>query len=404
MLGYDPRESGPHLAAGVAAGVTATGANVEVVGIIPTPGLAYLTRESNAAAGVMITASHNPHTDNGIKVFDRNGGKLTDDTETHVNNLMVNGAPSRGNFGRWTPTAGRASEYADFLVNSAEGARFDDMTLVVDTANGAASGIAEQVFSRLGANVIPQADRPDGRNINLECGAPHLLEEGARATSATALQRSVTRHGADMGIAFDGDADRTILTDEYGRVVDGDHLMYILAKSQGLEGVVATVMSNLGTEKAMQKNGIDMVRAKVGDRYVLDGLRETGYRLGGEQSGHIILPEILATGDGMLAAIQTVRAVRESGRSLAEWRDEVDLLPQTLINIKGYDKALLEDPKVKEYLERVAADMGDAGRLLVRPSGTERKIRVMVESPFAEEAAIATVSGLQKLFDELVTA
>jgi phosphoglucosamine mutase len=372
------------------------------LGVIPTPGLAYLTGKSDAAAGVMVTASHNLYGDNGIKVFNGKGGKLNDKTEDKISEAITDGVPSRGRFGNWTQTPGRADEYVKFLVDSAEGVSFDGLRVVVDTANGAASGIAKKVFSRLGADVIAIADKPDGRNINQGCGAPHLFEEGYKGQ--TPIQEAVIAHDADLGVAFDGDADRVIMTDQYARVVNGDHIMYILARANGLDGVVATVMSNLGAENAMRAHGIEMVRTKVGDRYVLEGLSETGYQLGGEQSGHIILPETLATGDGMLAAIQTIRAVRELGITLAEWRDQVHLLPQALINIPGYPKESLDDPAVQEYLEGVTAGLGDRGRLLVRGSGTEPLIRVMVEAPDADYAAAAAVAGLTELFGNIAHA
>ena len=387
LIGHDPRESSPHLVAGLAAGVTATGANVEVVGVIPTPGLAYLTRESDAAAGIMVTASHNKYSDNGVKVFDRTGGKLTDETETTMNGMITGGVAGRGSFGSWLHSTERVVGYENFLVASAEGTDLTGMRIAVDSANGAASGIAARVFTRLGADVMAVADKPDGRNINAGCGATHT----------EMLEETVVENGLDLGVALDGDADRLMLVDGLGRKFDGDHIMYTLATAGGHDGVVATVMTNLGAEQAMRGNGIDVIRAGVGDRYVLEGLRESGYRLGGEQSGHIILPERLATGDGMLAAIQAIRAVRESGLSLAEWRDQVELLPQALVNIPVPDKRLLGHESVRAYIDEVTDRLGGNGRVLIRPSGTEPLARVMVESPDAHEAAMAAAAGLERL-------
>jgi len=371
----------------LAAGVTATGANVEVVGVIPTPGLAYLTRESDAAAGIMVTASHNKYSDNGVKVFDRTGGKLTDETETTMNGMITGGVAGRGSFGSWLHSTERVVGYENFLVASAEGTDLTGMRIAVDSANGAASGIAARVFTRLGADVMAVADKPDGRNINAGCGATHT----------EMLEETVVENGLDLGVALDGDADRLMLVDGLGRKFDGDHIMYTLATAGGHDGVVATVMTNLGAEQAMRGNGIDVIRAGVGDRYVLEGLRESGYRLGGEQSGHIILPERLATGDGMLAAIQAIRAVRESGLSLAEWRDQVELLPQALVNIPVPDKRLLGHESVRAYIDEVTDRLGGNGRVLIRPSGTEPLARVMVESPDAHEAAMAAAAGLERL-------
>jgi phosphoglucosamine mutase len=392
LLGYDPRESSPELAKGLVTGIIATGANVEVVGVLPTPGLAYLTREGNVAAGVMVTASHNPYGDNGVKVFDRTGGKLPDETEVTLNGMIVDGVPSRGVPGMVTYNPDRLTAYEDFLVTSAEGMSFEGLTLGIDTAHGAASGIARRVFGdRLGATVVTMGDAPDGRNINDKVGATHTA----------ALQRMVVDKQLDMGVALDGDADRLVMVDEKGREFTGDHILYTLGVFGGHEGIVATQMTNLGAEQAMAAKGITLVRADVGDRYVLEGLRQTGYGLGGEQSGHIVMPDLLMTGDGMLAAIRTIRAVRASGLSLAEWRDQVPLLPQSLVNIPVTNKELLRHPDVAAYVDEVTQGLNGSGRVLIRPSGTEPKARVMIEAPDAEQAAERAAAGLQRLLQRL---
>ena len=307
LLASDTRESSPEIVNRLAEGLTEAGADVEILGVMPTPALAYLTRESNAKAGGVTTASHNPYEDNGVKYFDKNGDKLTDKAQDNFSRLLDGAIPipsRRRGTQRINPNT--ISQYEDFLVASAEGVSFDGLRMVIDAANGAASESAGRVFPRLGADVVMRANKPNGRNINEDCGATHTGP----------LQEAVVSGGYGLGVAF-----------------DGDHIIYTLAVASQAEkdarkrhkGVVVTHMTNLGTENALRAAGIDVVREDVGDRYVLHGLAETGYKLGGEQSGHIILPELLATGDGMLAAIQTIKAVRASGKSLAEWRDEVRL-------------------------------------------------------------------------------
>ncbi len=387
VLGNDPRESSAGLVKALIEGLTAVGVHVTQVGIIPTPGLAYLTREGrDFTAGIMITASHNPYKYNGVKVFDKNGGKLTDKTETILNKLIVQGTPER-TAGKSSADNGLVRAYEDFLVNSAEGYKLADLSLAVDSANGAASGLAARVFTRLEAQVTALFNQPDGRNINQGCGA----------TNTDALSQKVVYDQLELGVALDGDADRLMLIDEQGRQVNGDHILYILAVAGGLQGVVLTAMSNLGVENALKARTIDVKRVGVGDRYVLEGLRDSGYSLGGEQSGHIILADRLATGDALLAAIRTLAAVKASGKSLAEWRDEVPMLPQTLINIPLVDKSLLEKPEVAAYIKQETQDLGDKGRLLIRPSGTEPLARVMVEAADAGQRADRIASRLAEL-------
>jgi len=387
VIGCDTRESSAEIVTALSAGLTAVGVNVTSAGVLPTPGLAYLTREGDAfVAGVMVTASHNPYEYNGVKVFDGNGDKLADDTEAQLNSLIEGGVAARGS-GVSSTDDKLVQNYEDWLVGSAQGLDLGGLSLAIDSANGAASGLAQRVFSRLGAQVSPLFDDPDGRNINAGCGA----------TDTGALRRKVVSGKLSLGIALDGDADRLALVDGQGREVNGDHLMYILAVAGKFDGVVATVMSNLGLEMALRERGITLERVQVGDRYVLQGLKSTGFRIGGEQSGHIIFPELLPTGDGLLAAVQTVRALSASGETLAQWRDKVTILPQALVNIPLTDKSLLDRPDIKAFIKEQTDRLSGAGRVLVRPSGTEPLARVMVEAPDAQKAAGQIAAELQKL-------
>lgn len=387
LIASDPRESSEWLVKSVTEGLNKAGANVTFIGVMPTPGLAYLTRETaEAVAGVMITASHNPYNYNGVKVFDSNGDKLSDKTEAEINKFIEEGAPEQA-IGSADEDLMLVSQYEDFLVNSAGGTSLGGMLVATDSANGASSGLAERVFTRLGAAVTPMFDTPNGRNINDACGA----------TDTTALSRDIMIRGLHCGIALDGDADRLMLCDSEGRVLNGDYIMYILAVSSGVKGVVLTVMSNLGLENSLREKGIEVVRTAVGDRYVLEGLAKSGYSLGGEQAGHIILPNLLATGDGLLAAVQTLKAVAKSGKTLAEWRNEVTMLPQSLVNFPLADRSLLERQDVKDYVQAQTDELGSSGRILIRPSGTEPLARVMVEAPDAEARAQKIATKLEEI-------
>jgi phosphoglucosamine mutase len=393
VIGCDTRESSEALVSALVSGMTSVGINVTALGVIPTPGLAYLTREGDEfVAGMMVTASHNPYEYNGVKVFDGNGDKLADDTEIQLNSLIENGVEARGS-GVLATDNKLIRNYEGFLVNSAAGLDLDGLRLAIDTANGSASGLAQRVFGRLGAQVTPLFDAPDGRNINAGCGA----------TSTEALRHEVINSKLDLGIALDGDADRLALVDDQGREVDGDHLMYLLAVQGKLDGVVATVMSNLGFELSLRDHGIAVERVSVGDRYVLEGLHSSGFRIGGEQSGHIIFPELLATGDGLLAAVQTVRALSSSKKSLADWRDEVKLLPQALVNITLTDKSLLGRPDIQAFIADQTNQLSGKGRVLVRSSGTEPLARVMVEAPDAQKTAERIAAKLQELLRDQTT-
>lgn len=385
----DPRESSAGLVAAVTKGLTAVGINVTYIGVLPTPGLAYVTRQVDRfVAGVMVTASHNPREYNGIKVFDAHGDKLSDDSETGLNTLIEQDIPYQDQAPGSTETdESLAKQYEDFLVASAQGVDLSNLSLAVDSANGAASGWAGRVFKRLGATTVPLFDQPDGRNINEGCGATH----------PQVLQKKVIDEKLDLGIAVDGDADRLLLIDSQGRELNGDYILYILAVAGQLDGVVSTVMSNLGLEKSLAAHNIKLERTKVGDRYVLEGLATTGYKLGGEQSGHIIFSDLLKTGDGLLAAVQVLRALETSGKSLSDWHDELQLVPQALVNFPVADKSKLDSPAIKAFVAEQEKRLGENSRLLIRPSGTEPVARVMVEAPNAQSEAETITTQLKEL-------
>lgn len=396
VIACDTRESSTHLVEVVSKGLQQVGVNVVFIGVIPTPGLAYITAQHpEFVAGVMITASHNPYEYNGIKVFSPAGGKLPDAAEERLNYDIESGVPDRpylDHSGLDPESINKnadelAKEYEDFLFASAGGIRLDGMRIAVDTANGAASGVGQRIFERLGAEVIALGNTPDGRNINVNCGA----------TSTAALSQTVSDQDCEFGVAVDGDADRIMMVDNLGRECTGDHLMYLLAVGNGYDHIVATVMTNLGAEQSLAARGVSLDRTAVGDRYVLERLLETNYRLGGEQSGHIILPELTTTGDGLLAAIQVVRVLKTSGKTLSAWRDEVTILPQALVNFRIEDKTRLNSPEVTAVVEAETAALDGTGRILVRPSGTEPLARVMVEAPDALAKAETIAAHIQEL-------
>lgn len=385
-LGYDTRESSPMLAKALTEGLNATGVHVDDVGVVPTPGLAYITAKTEAQAGIMITASHNPAPDNGIKVFNPDGRKLSDTAEVQLNSHIMSDISDGSVRGEQYDASLRANDYRRFLASTIDG-NLKGMAIALDTANGAASDVAGRLFTYLRADVGTFFDKPDGQNINDGCGA----------TDTEALQDAVYTGHYDMGFAFDGDADRLIAVDEKGRKLNGDHILYILAKTMGYDKVVATHMTNMGMEQALQKDGHTLYRTDVGDRYVLEGMAKHGALLGGEQSGHIIIGDKLWTGDGMLAAVQLARAVRDSRMSLAEWYDHVPMLPQATVNIATAYKHHLDRPEITDYVAAQNEALGSAGRLLVRQSGTEQRVRVTVESPDAEERANTIAAAIGQL-------
>ena len=378
VIGRDPRISGEYLSAAVAAGLASCGVDVYDAGVVPTPATAFLTADINADFGVMISASHNPAPDNGIKFFASGGHKLADEVEDQIEAAMSNPAlsPIGAGVGRVQRFADAEDRYIVHLLgaipNSLEG-----LKIVVDCAHGAASAISPQVFKDSGAEVIVIGNDPDGLNINAGFGS----------TSMSALQAAVLEHDADMGFAHDGDADRALAVDATGAIVDGDQLMAILALSLKARGelarntLVATVMSNLGLRIAMKDAGIEMIETKVGDRYVLEQIREGGFTLGGEQSGHIIFSRFATTGDGILTGLMVAAEVKRTGKSLLELAAQMKTYPQVLLNIRGVDKSKVDsDQGLQEIVKEAEADLGESGRVLLRASGTENLVRVMVEA------------------------
>jgi len=382
LLGRDPRESGAALEAALAEGLCAHGATVELLGVVPTPALAFLAAREGCPAA-MITASHNRFTDNGVKLFAPGGQKLPDDVEEQIEAALADGAPPVGPSGSVVTRAGAVDDYVRRLETLFPAKALAGVRLTLDCANGAMSEAAPVAFERLGADVTVIHASPDGRNINEGCGA----------TAPGSLATAVVADASEIGIALDGDGDRVIAADHLGRIVDGDHLLALEAVRMRDAGdladdtVVVTVMSNLGLRLAMQRVGIEVVETAVGDRYVLEALREGGYTLGGEQSGHLIFPRLATTGDGLLAGLRLAQLVRDAGRPLSELAAEVmTALPQVLVNVKVAER----HPDVAEELgaEIAAAEssLNGEGRVLVRASGTEPLVRVMVEALTAEQA------------------
>ncbi|OZF57415.1 phosphoglucosamine mutase [Rhodococcus sp. 14-2470-1a] len=380
VVGRDPRASGEMLTAAVTAGLTASGVDVVDVGVLPTPAVAFLTADLGAALGVMISASHNPMPDNGIKIFAAGGHKLDDDVEdrieAHIAGDLQGAAPTGAGIGRVRASSDAAGRYSAH-VGRASTHSLDGLTVVVDCAHGAASVVAPAIYAQAGADVIAINADPDGLNINDGCGSTHMED----------LQKAVVEHGADLGIAHDGDADRCLAVDSTGAIVDGDAIMAVLAiglKDAGVltdDTLVATVMSNLGLHIAMREAGISVRTTAVGDRYVLEELRSGGFALGGEQSGHVVIPSFGTTGDGVLTALLLMGRMAETGRSLANLASVMTTLPQVLINVKVSDKrAVASAPAVLDAVSEAERILGDSGRVLLRPSGTEQLVRVMVEA------------------------
>lgn len=386
VVGRDPRASGEMLEAAVVAGLASTGAIVIRVGVLPTPGVAYLVGEVKADLGVMVSASHNPMPDNGIKLFAAGGQKLPDDVEDEIEAAIVAGSswarPTDGKIGRVHDLLDGIEHYVKHLIETAPN-RLDGIKVVVDCANGAASEVAPAVYEAAGAEVIAIHAQPDGLNINDECGSTHL----------DSLVATVLSEGAELGIAHDGDADRCLAVTADGTVVDGDQMMAILALAMREAGtladdtLVATVMSNLGLKLAMAEQGIKLIETKVGDRYVLEALAAGGYRIGGEQSGHVVLPAYATTGDGVLTALHLMARMAATGQTLAELASIVTKLPQVLLNVPVGDRTVgASAPAVLVAVDAAAAALGATGRVLLRPSGTEQLVRVMVEAPTVEVA------------------
>lgn len=384
VVGRDPRASGEFLEAAVIAGLASAGIDVLVLGVLPTPGVAHLTAELGVDLGVMLSASHNPMPDNGIKFFARGGHKLADEVEEQIEARLKEGwqRPVGADVGRVVAYEDALSDYVEHLLSCTPN-RLNGLRVVVDTGNGAASAASPRALRRMGAEVLAIHASPDGYNINEGCGSTHLAD----------LQAAVVEHGYDIGIAHDGDADRCLAVDAEGTVVDGDQIMAILALAMKERGklvrdtVVGTVMSNLGFKLAMRDSGVTLVETGVGDRYVLEAMRANGYNLGGEQSGHVVLLDYATTGDGTLTALHLLARMADTGRSLADLASVMTKLPQVLINVRGVDRAAVStSPGLATAVESAQQGLGETGRVLLRPSGTEPVVRVMVEAPSDTQA------------------
>jgi len=384
VVGRDPRASGEFLESAVVAGLASAGADVYRVGILPTPAVAYLTGVLDADLGVVLSASHNPMPDNGIKFFAKGGQKLDDSIEDAIEARMREpwNRPTGADVGRVTDHPEGLETYVSHIVGTAP-ARLEGLKVVVDCAHGAAYRAAPEALRRLGADVMAVCAEPDGLNINRDCGSTHLDVVAAEVVAA----------GADVGIAHDGDADRCLAVDASGEIVDGDQIMAILALAMRENGtlrrdaVVATVMSNEGFRLAMRSAGIEVIDTAVGDRYVLEAMKAGGYALGGEQSGHVVMLDHGTTGDGVLTAVHLLARMASSGRPLADLAGVVQRLPQVLVNVTGVDKTRVGvDEGVTAAVAEAEAELGDTGRVLLRPSGTEPLVRVMVEAATAAQA------------------
>ncbi|TDC44185.1 phosphoglucosamine mutase [Actinomadura sp. KC345] len=393
VVGRDPRASGEFLEAAVVAGLASSGVDVLRLGILPTPAVAYLTHQLHADIGVMLSASHNAAPDNGIKFFDRSGHKLPDELEDRIEARLGEAwePPTGAAVGRVREAHGAVEQYVAHLLSTVP-VSLDGLRVVVDCANGASSDVAPEALRRAGAEVFTIGTAPDGLNINSGCGS----------TDLEALRRAVAEHGADAGIANDGDADRCLAVTASGEVVDGDQIMAVLALELRETGalaadtVVATVMSNLGFKLAMREAGITVVETAVGDRYVLEAMRDGGFGFGGEQSGHVIMLDHATTGDGVLTGLHLLAAMVRRGRPLDELAKVMTRLPQVLVNVKDVDKTRAKtSPELAAAVAAAETDLGETGRVLIRPSGTEPMVRVMVEA--------ASESQAQSVADHLAT-
>ncbi|MGY3814652.1 phosphoglucosamine mutase [Globicatella sulfidifaciens] len=388
LVARDTRISGQLLENALIAGLLSIGIEVMQLGVVPTPAVAYLTRTQGAVAGVMISASHNPAQDNGIKFFGADGFKLSDDQELEIEALLdadedTLPRPSRDGLGTLEEFNEASSKYIQFLQTTIPN-DLSGITVCIDAAHGATSPLISQLFADLETEFYTMGDRPNGVNIN----------DGVGSTHPEALQNFVKEKKAMVGLAFDGDGDRLIAVDENGELVDGDKIMYICGKHLKAKGrlahdtIVSTVMSNIGFHKAVEEAGMVALKTAVGDRYVVEEMRNGGYTLGGEQSGHIVFLDLNTTGDGLLSAIQLLYVMKETGKSLSELAAEVTIFPQLLVNVRVRDKhTVMDEPAVKAVIEEVEAEMNGDGRILVRPSGTEPLLRVMAEASTDEKCA-----------------
>jgi phosphoglucosamine mutase len=390
VIGKDTRLSGYMIENALVAGFTAAGMDVLLLGPLPTPSVAMLTRSMRADIGVMISASHNAYVDNGIKLFGPDGFKLSDEIEINIEKLLdedlLGKLANAEDIGRATRVEGVHARYIEYVKRTLpRQMSFDGIRVVIDSANGAAYRVAPETLWELGADVVSIGDDPNGTNINEDCGS----------TSTGELRRKVRETRADIGIALDGDADRVIIVDETGRVVDGDQIMAVISENWSHEqrlsggGVVATVMSNLGLERFLADQGLNLARTKVGDRYVVEHMRANGYNLGGEQSGHMIMSDFATTGDGLIAALQVLSVVHRTNKPVSEICRKFEPVPQILTNVRYSDGDPLADDHVREVIKEAEFKLGNTGRLVIRPSGTEPLIRIMAEGD--DEGLVNTV-------------
>ncbi|MCF3943828.1 phosphoglucosamine mutase [Oceanobacillus alkalisoli] len=401
IIGRDTRISGHMLEGALLAGLLSIGAEVMRLGVISTPGVAYLTKSMSADAGIMISASHNPVEDNGIKFFGPDGFKLTDEQEAEIEKLIDAEdelpRPVGANIGTVNAYFEGGQKYISFLKDTIDN-DFDGLSIAIDCAHGATSSLATHLFADLEADIYTIGASPNGLNIN----------DGVGSTHPEAVRELVLEKGADIGLAFDGDGDRLIAVDEKGKIVDGDQIMYICGKYMKSKGalredtIVSTVMSNIGFYKALEENGMHSDKTNVGDRYVMEEMRRGGFNLGGEQSGHIIFLDFITTGDGMLSALQLVNVMKDTGKPLSELAGEMQVFPQVLKNVKVTDKnEALTNPLILEEIDAVEKELGEYGRVLVRPSGTEPLVRVMVEAE-TEEACNKYADRVVTLIEDLL--
>lgn len=404
LIGKDTRLSGDMLEGALIAGLCSVGANVELLGVVPTPAVAYLVGKYNADAGIMISASHNPFEFNGIKIFSSEGCKLPDDLENRIEEIVLDNVvpyalAENENIGKVTRLENAADDYIEHVANSID-CDFEGMEVALDCSNGSSSRTAEKLFTKLGAKVHMLFDEPDGVNINKDCGSTHINR----------LQNYVREHNLCCGLAFDGDADRCLAVDEKGNLVDGDYLIAICAKDMKDRGVlkknavVGTVMTNMGFNKFCEENGMNFISTKVGDRYVLEAMLREGYNIGGEQSGHIIFLDFATTGDGELSGAMVLSIMKRTGEKLSNLAKIMQRMPQVLINVNVSAEgklAFYTDKEVKAEIKRVGDILGDRGRILVRVSGTEPLVRVMLEGENLEEIQYLAQEAAQVVRERL---
>lgn len=404
LIGRDTRLSGDMLEGALIAGLTSVGANVELLGVVPTPAVAYLVRKYNADAGIMISASHNPFEFNGIKIFSSEGCKLPDDLENRIEEIVLDhivpySLAYNENLGKVTRMETACDDYINYIAECVD-CDLDGMEIALDCSNGSSSRTAEKLFTKLGAKVHMLFDTPDGININKDCGSTHIGK----------LQHYVRENKLCCGLAFDGDADRCLAVDENGNLVDGDYLIAICAKDMKDRGVlkkdavVGTIMTNMGFNKFCEANGMKFVSTKVGDRYVLEAMLREGYNIGGEQSGHIILLDYETTGDGQLSGSSVLSIMKRTGKKLSELAKVMEHMPQVLINVKVSAEgklAFYNDKEIKAEIRRVSDILGERGRILIRVSGTEPLVRVMLEGESLEEIQNLAEEAAQVVRDRL---